>query len=617
MVSRRNFFAITTMMLVICFLFMLPMQMKEASNPYSQNSYAVASDAPGQDSVWSQPVQQTAPLSELTQQQKETLAKENFFALYVGAYEDDTSYSVKSWAEYTKTALVCFSSVTDYAQSGARCPDLVILEPEACDFETELETLKKWNAEGTVMIFTALPDVLQLNANADLRALLGVREVKAEHVELEAVRMFDGFLLGGERIYGLETEQDRELMNLNLATPWLTLQSGTEVYLMGELSEEILPEQEYRNELLPALIWRNSANGTSVFTVNGDYLCGNTGIGILTALMAKHQTYYLYPVVNSQVLTVANFPSMANENDEELTRRYGKGQQAVVRDLFWPSLESMSEIYGFRLSCFELPQYNFSDNIEPTSEQISYYLKLLRELNSEAGISLYHNDSVSLQDKWARDKGFLSSDVSTYRYSSAYATDNELSEISNLGELMAEIMTVSVNTQDNMLFDYLDRNTLGQAVTHDLMNYSFTEDLELRSLETALGYSNILLDMQEVIWPKQEKPGWEVYYEMVASNLHTYWRKYDCFDHLTISESDARVRNFLGMDFAQQRQDDVISVDIASADQNNDFILRTHMEDVSEVTGGSFRKLEDDCWLIHAEQPHVEISIVRNETFYF
>lgn len=617
MVSRRNFFAITTMMLVICFLFMLPLQMKEASNPYSRNSYAVAADAPGQESAWTQPLHQTQTLSELTQQQKEMLGKEDFFALYIGEFEDDTSYAVKSWAAYTKTTMACFSSVSDFAQTGVRCPDVVIVEPTSCDFETELETLQQWNAKGTVTIFTAVPELQQLKASEQLRTFLGVREIKAESVQLESIRMFDGFLLGGERIYGLETELDRELMDMDLSAPWLMLQTGTEVYLMGEVSEDILPDQEYRNELLPALIWRNSYCGTGVFVVNGDYLRGNTGIGILTALMAKDQSYYLYPVVNSQVLTVANFPSMANENDEELTSRYGKGQQAVVRDLFWPSLESLSEINGFRMSCFALPQFDYADAAEPDPEMISYYLKLLRELNSEAGISLYHNDSVSMQDKWARDKGFLSSDVSTYRYSSAYATDNELSEISNLGELMAEIMTVSVNTQDNMLFDYLDRNTLGQAVTHDLMNYSFTEDLELRSLETALGYSNILLDMQEVIWPKQEKPGWEVYYEMVASNLHTYWRKYDCFDHLTISESDARVRNFLGMDFAQQRQDDVISVDIASADQNNDFILRTHMEDVSEVTGGSFRKLEDDCWLIHAEQPHIEISIVRNETFYF
>ena len=597
MVSRRNFAAITSMMLVICFLFMLPQYWKATRNPYALNAYASEEPLPGQADVWHQPALTT----------REALNGQESYMAFIGKKDDGVGYAVTSWAEYTKTPLVIFESVSQLAAMEAKAPRTVILEGAELDITTDLEPLLDWNGEGVTLIFAGLPSVSQLQENDRLQQLLGIGRIVRETVPLEAIHLFPGFLLGGERIYGQKTPQDLELMDLDLEAPWFLLTDGTEVYLLGEVSEQAQPEREYRNEILPALLWRRSLNGANVFAANGDYLSGNTGIGILSAIMAEDSSYYLYPIVNAQVMTVANFPGMADENNDDLLPRYGRGSAALNRDLLWPSLESMSEINGFRMSCFEMPQYDYFDDIEPDPELISYYLSLMRERGAEAGVSLQHSAAISLGEKWNRDEAYLSLDAREYRYNAAFLTEQELGEWGGDAAGAFDALSVRLTERDGLFF-FLDADTLCQAVTQDLLNYSFRADLELRSVQTALGYSNPMLDLLTITWPEEDAPGWEVDYEKAASSLHTYWRAFRWFDRVTVSESDRRIRSFLAMDYSQRRQGDTITLELTGA-ETADFMLRTHKEVVTNVTGGTARKLETGAWLIHAQQPRVEITL--------
>jgi len=606
MLSRRNYITITSMMLVVCFLFVLPQYVKDTANPYGENAFLTGGTPSGEGDVW----RQTRIVSQ------SEWGKEGGYILYVGTQDDDTGYAAASWASFTKTALAVSSSVPDISACGGDFPQMLILEAESCDFGKDTASLMEWNEKGVTIVFASLPTVEQLRANSALRELLGIQSVEQDAAELSAVRFFSGFLLGGERIYGMETEQDRELMDLNMSAPWFRLTAGTEVYIMGDVPEEVFPEQPYRNEQLPALLWRRSLNGANVFVVNGDYLEGNIGIGVLSAIAAKDRPYYLYPVVNSQVMTAANFPGMADENTQEITSRYGKGQAALNRDLLWPSLESMALNNNFPMSCFLMPQYDYSDGTEPDSSLITYYLKLMSEQGAEAGVSLQHAPDISLADKWERDSEFLSQEAEDYQYAAAFLTENELDEFRESADLFKDLRSVcAFLPEQNGLFFFLNEQILCQTVTHDLLDYSFSKDLELNSLQTALGYSSVMLDLKRVSWPEGDEPGWEEYYETYASNLHTYWKQYDKFDRLTVSQSDERIRNFLCMDYSESRTGNTISLQISPFQSGADFILRTHLEKVKAVEGGSVTELEEGAWLIHADEPEVKIELRLDERY--
>lgn len=606
MVSRRNYIAITSMMLVVCFLFLLPQYIKNATNPYEENIYISDEASGGEGDVWRQtPIQSAADLEKVDE-----------YILYVGAEEDDTGYAVTSWAAFTKCALAVSSVLPDAGGYGARLPRMLIVEAGACDFSKDTELLQQWNEKGVTIVFAGLPATEQIRTDGALRGLLGIRAVLREDQELSAIRFFSGFLLGGDRIYGVETELDRKQMDLKLTAPWFSLETGTEVYVLGDVEEEILPTQPYRNERLPALIWRHALNGSNVFAVSGEYIRGKMGIGMLSAITAKDRDYYLYPVVNSQVMTAANFPGMAEENTQALTERYGRGQVSLNRDLLWPGMEAISVINNYRMSCFLMPQYDYSDEAEPEADMIAYYLKLLRECGGEAGISLEHGPEITLAEKWERDRTYLKQDAQDYQYAAAYMTQAELEEFGEFADKAAGLRSVCANLPEkNALFSFLNEKILCQNVTHDLLDYSFSGDIELNSLQTALGYTNVLLDMRRVCWPEENEPGWEKHYETYASNLHTYWKRYESFDRLTVSESDARIRRFLCMDYSESRNGDTISLQIAPFQSDAYFILRTHLEVISKVEGGNAIKLEEGAWLLHAERPELKIKLRLDDQY--
>jgi len=606
MVSRGNYVTITSMMLVVCFLFLLPQYIKNYTNPYTGNAYLADGTPRGENDIWQQ-----SPLS------ASDLEKVDEHILYVGSQENDTSYAVTSWAAFTKMPLAVSPTVPDVDTYGDSLPRMLILEAEACGVDGA-SSLLEWNEKGVTVVFANLPPASQINSDNTLRKLLGIRSVEQDTVELSAIRTFSGFLMGGDRVYSTETEQDLKMMDLNMRAPWFRLEAETEVYILGDVPEDALPQQPYRNEQLPALLWRHSLNGANVFAVNGDYLSGNTGIGILSAITAKDRAYYLYPVVNSQVMTVANFPGMAEENTQELTKRYGRGQVALNRDLLWPSIQSVSVINDFPMSCFFMPQYQYSDEVEPDPELIPFYLKLLRERGSEAGISLQHAPDTTLEDKRQRDAEYLSQEVPDYQYSAAFITEQELEEFHTAPDAAGDLRSACASLPgQNALFFFLNEQILCQTVTHDLLDYSFSQDLALNSLQTALGYSNVMLDLKRVAWPEEDEPGWEKYYETFGSNLYTYWRRYDKFDRLTVSQSDERIRNFLCMDYSESRSGNTISLQISpfQSESGADFILRTHMETVDAVEGGYITELEQGIWLLHAEEPEVRIDLRMDDWY--
>ena len=161
-----------------------------------------------------------------------------------------------------------------------------------------------------------------------------------------------------------------------------------------------------------------------------------------------------------------------------------------------------------------------------------------------------------------------------------------------------------------------DRITL-QSITSAGISHTYKEDIRMKSLQTALGYSNILLDMNQITWPEKEEDRWEIVSEKFSSHINTYWKAFEMFDQTSASECDTRIRNFLAMDYDDSREGDEIHVSIK--DRNGDlwFILRTHGEEVVAVQGGDFKKIETDAYLIHASQEKLTITCEPEDSLYY
>lgn len=599
MVSRRKFFSIVIMMFVLLFLFQFSMVLRDRQNTYDVNSNLTAKQNDGKN-VWEN--KEIDPTS--------SSASERSYALFVGDTSSDMAVAVSRWCTYAKWDIAKVKSLDEFKVNEKTLPGMMVLESEKYALGDNLDKIKKLEQEGVIVVFGCLEDVKNIQADDDLREFLGISRVVSRETELTGVRLFDGFLLGGEVTYETPEDKDeKDRQDLQLNVPWYQVGSGTKTYMVGTLDTKKL-KQHIENEELPTLIWRNGIQNGSIFCVVGDYMKDSTALGLLDGMVAEASSYYIYPVVNAQNLSMINFPVFADENNEQMMKLYSQSITGMARDIMWPSLVSIVEKGGLKMTCFMQPQTDYEDGVEPTSKDLVFYLKQMKEQNAEAGLSLQYKKAESLRDKLNQDAQFFQKADSSYKYGAAYTEEKNLDTVKNLmnTELMKNVSTlVCEYTEDEPVISYCTDSVTLQSVTSDGMNYTYSDDIRMRSIQSSLGYTNVMLNMQEIFWPERKKDRWQIMQKRFSSNLLTYWKKFTGFDSTTLSESNTRTRTFLNLDFSETRTDDEIT--LKTSESGSWFILRTHGEEIKDIEGGTQKKLEDDVYLIQAQDTTVKIQV--------
>lgn len=593
MVSRRKLFSMILMMTVLFLLFMLTQIYRDAVNNYDTNEYAAEITLGRSDSFSAAEASGQAP--------------EGRQVVLIGRQSGSFGNVVEQWCTYSKRYLCCFSSLRDYLSQHRVSADILCLEPESISCLEDGELLGELYDQELVMIFGGLPEAEKLKKVPKLCQVLGIEKIREDNTELTGICMYKGFLLGGEVFYQADTQEDALRQDLELQVPWYELGGMTKKYMIGLVEDESVEREDQ-----PPILWRNTLGKTRVFAVNGEYLRDETGLGFLDAMMAESYSYFLYPVVNAQNLSVTDYPSFTSENEEALQEIYSNSHRMLLQHIIWPSLISLSEQSGFKMTCFLTPEFFYSGENELQTELLSYYLRQIREQHGEMGWSAEGMDEISVADKWSRDARFFSEAESTYCYTAAYGGNAQADEIAGLkgGEEIPEIRTLSgMREEKEPPVSFLSENITCQGITHRADRYYFSDDLKNRSLQTALGYTNILLDMRCVSWPESAQEHWENYSRIISGNIATWWKPFSCFDKTTVTESDGRVRSFLAVEYEDMREDDTIELKLKNRQGMVSFVLRTHDKRVETVLGGTFSQIEQDAWLITVQEDEVSIVL--------
>ena len=599
MVSRRKFFSIAIMMFVLLFLFQFSMVLRDRQNTYDVNSN-LAPKQNDRKNVWKN--EELDPASVGTTDRR--------YVLFVGDSSSDMAEAVSRWCTYAKWDISKCSSMEKFKENDKNLPGMLILESEKYALDDNLKKIEELEQKGVIIVFGCLEDPKNIEKNQELQDFLGIYKIVSKKTELTGAKLFEGLLLGGEVIYETPEDKDeRDRQDLQLNVPWYQVGSGTKTYMVG-LLDQSKQKETVENEELPTLIWRNGIRNGSIFCVVGDYMKDSTALGLLDGMVAEASSYYIYPVVNVQNLSMINFPVFADENNEQMMELYSQSITGMTRDIMWPSLISIVEKGGLKMTCFMQPQTNYEDGIEPTSRDLVFYLKQMKEQNAEAGLSMQYKNAESLRDKLNQDAEFFRKADSSYKYGAAYTEEKDLDTVKALmnTELMKNVSTlVCEYTEDEPVISYCTDSVTLQSVTSDGMNYTYSDDIRMRSIQSSLGYTNVMLNMQKIFWPERKKDRWQIMQKRFSSNLLTYWKNFTGFDSTTLSESNTRTRTFLNLDFSETRTDDEIT--LKTSESGSWFILRTHGEEIEEIEGGTQKKLEDNVYLIQAQDTTVKIQV--------
>ena len=531
------------------------------------------------------------------------------YILFFGDEEGEVGNTVAQWCTYTKRNLVVCGDLKSFKGKIGKNQEYVLIESDHLDARKDLKTLEKFSDAGVRIIFCDLPDAEEISTNSQLRQILGIRKIRDREMTAEGIRIFKGFLLGGEVTYGA----DDKIAPEDLEMPWYQLKAGAQTYMVGLLDEKKMNEQSITREMLPALMWSYSDGNSSIFAVNGDYLHDNTGVGILSAIDAQLSEYALYPVLDAQVLTVANYPGLANENREIMYDRFSGDLTQIGRDLVFPQLMATADQTGFVMSCMLQTQYDYQDSNYPKVDAFKDYKKLMKQAGAEMGLSLDRTGNISVTQKLEEDNQFMKMAGTKYQFGAVYASQDTFDDVSATTARPYTVNTVvslQDDRQDLVAFGN-DRLTL-QTITADASVHTYRSDLYMRSVQTALAYTNALMDLNKVFWPGEDDLRWEKLSKVYADNLYTDWRDFQAFEDVTVSRSDEKIRQLLTMDYSHVRKENVIYLELEDATQGVSFVLRLQNAVPDYVSGGTCIELEEGSYLIRTTEQFVEIHLTSS-----
>ena len=604
MLSRRNLVMMLTMFGVVLVLFLSTAVLREYFNDYDVNHTAQE-----------ERILPAAGASVADGQQ----------VVYAGAQDTDLYEPVVEWTEYRKMALheaMDVQTGLDRAGQYDHQDVLLLLDGDELEQDTRqsAEALTAYVQDGGTVIFCSLPSYETIQSCEALRLLLGIQQLRSPSVEVLEYWLYQGFLLGGDVCYPYDELQPPQNLDIENVLPWYDISAGTKTYMVGYLPAQEQQAMGLNREDLPAVVWRNSLGDGCVFAVNGDFMRGESALGFLDAMVYESRSYALYAVVNAQNLCVTGFPDLTVENEDQMARVYVFNTRQLCRDVLWPSLVAASREGGWKLSAFVSLKQSAGSGKEPEMDDLISYLKYFNEEDAEACLALGRMDDPNLRLSVTQDRQALDAIGLNYAFSGAWLRSENAGQLPGLlqpdgtMEVFPSIRTVvSEPAPGQRVLSWLTGQMTRQSVTMDGYRYTYQDDLRLRSLQTALGYSNVQADIFRVLWLENSEDSWEKVSETLASVIATYWKPFAVFDKTTISESDRRVRLFLNQRVTSQEsrlpQGRQISIQVENFAGDAWLMLRTHGETLQTMEGGTWTQIEEDAYLLHLTRENAAVGL--------
>lgn len=600
MLSKRVYFTVSSLMMLVLFMFQFSGIIRKKYNNFDENKYAVSEK---------NDLNNNNVFTVLTDEDK-VVKSISGYIVYIGDINTKTGNTVYEWCNYTKRNLLVYKTVSQYHRYNEKYPDAVLIDSDYVNIDSDIDTFSLLTDYGINLVFCTLPSYSAISENQRFEQLCGISPHR-ESVNASGLKLYSGFLFGGEAWYTKENDPDGKFQNMKLTMPWYNTSNATKTYMSAVVESE--DGSKIDNEDQPAVIWRKSHDHAYVFCINGDYIKDISGIGILTAIMSESKDLDIYPVVDSQSVIVNNFPMFSFENDDAVEKYYLRNTSSLLENVIWPDISNLAESTGVRFTFMAAPQINYSDNNLVSVREMDYFFRLFSEISSEAGLTTTRDDATSIDEKLTADAGIFSNYLSNYKFTSIIARKDELENVlSSKNSLIDDVNTIVTDSQDyggTKLFSYVNDNVINVECPVTSDKYTYSDDFRQRCFQTALAYTNIEFNMTGVCNPDDEKELWNEEIKSKSTALTSYMKNSKMFTKCSISQADKRIREFMAADYSYKQNRSYVSLDITGAQETARFIVRLRTGEVENVSGAVCTKVEKGVYLITAQSKHVEMTI--------
>lgn len=601
MLTRRNFFVILIMFLVVFLMFMLV----DLSTAYlTRHEYNPQADIPV--TIQAEETFSIGMLDAASVSQGALSEAIQAYPVVAIMTEDPASVNVQNiqeWCLYNRYRYQVYTELPEATQlEGYRA---ILFDTPVSDV-ARLPLLQDYAALGIDMIFTQLPEYQALQAAPELADFYGIEGFVQEAMPIKGLYIFDEFFIGGERIYAVDDIYGDSDDDIPRTVANYTLRPGYLMFIQAVAQDETVDYME-----LPGLVWRTHTGNSNVFAVNTDLFAGKNLPGLLTACLSQTGAFYVYPVVNAQTISVVDFPMLADENGTVMASLYSRSAEALGRDVLWPAIVKILKNYSSAFNFFMAPQLDYSDAVQPSGELISFYRTEIESQSGMLGLSMQQESAVSFDELCRQNDAFLQAAMPAYRFTAACVTRDQLTGISAQNELPAPLSSTTLLMtdlqEDRPLMEFVNDRVLAVSFTTDGYRHESMDDLRLMCIENALGMNNQKVEMSRAFYPRNNED-WNTL-NLLWSRGDTFQKPYHTFDTLTAYGMEERVRTFLALDFEAGMQDNVLTLRVKNGVKNTSFVLRLLNHEIQSVKGGKCKVLSDTAYLLQPAGEQMELQL--------
>ena len=488
---------------------------------------------------------------------------------------------------------------------------------------SELITITDWEENGGRVMFSTVPD--PTTSLFSIYRKLGIQTLTEDFVTSNGVEFTSDLLPGSE---GTKMGTDF-LEHDSLA---LTLEPESNVHMVSADDRRV------------PLLWDYKFGKGHFVFVNTNQFDTRSSRGTIGAAYSLLYDIFVYPVINSSMFFIDDFPSpIPLGQNEIITQEYGRDIQSFYVNVWWPDLLKLASKYGLKYSGGMIETYSFTMtppfDQEFVIERHQYFGGLLLDSGGELGLHGYNHVPLCLEDAqlnlrydyppgWPSVDAMQSSITELHRFAKSIFPNASLkyyippsnvlctSSRAWLPEVLPDLKIIaSLYLEDEDPLVYVQEFTeapdgivelpriTSDYELDDFMKWSLINELALHYVNSHFVHPDDILSSDRNV--KQQ--GWEYY----ISKFEEY------VDWLSISAPGLRnvpaevgamaVQRYNRIRLETNYQNDQYVIALDNFYDEAWLMLRSSKKPIS-IDGGSITQITSNLYLVQALKPNISIN---------
>lgn len=380
---------------------------------------------------------------------------------------------------------------------------------------------------------------------------------------------------------------------------------------------------------------------------NGQFLSEKGNRGLLTGVLYRTGKNFIYPIINSKVLYIDDFPAPITKNiSKNIYEEYHMNNQKFFANIWWPDIVGICSKYNLKPTGYLIYNYqNATKDIE-NFEGDAYYESLITQgrnlfkVGGELGIHGFNHQPLRTEgykydilgyNPWKDYNSMVNAQIAlnkfihtiypNYEVKGYVPPSNIISKegISALKEGFPSINVISsLYIVANEDISYEQEFSKGSDGIYNFPRYSSGYDYQefdrwmIYNGLTINGVFSHFIHPDDILDPERNHGlSWESLKKDFTKLMSEVYDNFKWLKSDTISQGVGALNEYLTTKSAFSYEENSIKGSLEYSGEDDYFILRTD-KPVTKSIGCSYEKIDDELYLIHSTETDFEIILGGN-----